>query len=244
MFNKIAINSSITEGLNAPLDPRLIKIKPGKNGANYISGSAVIDLLNLNFGHLGWSWSIDKTWVEESVDKVTTFVWENNQKRNLTPDEYIIEPQLPVCHTIGTLSVFFTDEAGISHTVCKTAPGAQPIMAGQSNQENCYKGAHTDALKKAATLFGIGLEMYRRDNDPNWFAEVSYVNPWNEESLLSYKEQWDTINNFIKDTGNTMEGFMQMLADYAGASVEIVPENIEDISLMIINAGKPAEIEQ
>ena len=70
------------------------------------------------------------------------------------------------------------------------------------------------------------------------------MNPWNEESLLSYKEQWDTINNFIKDTGNTMEGFMQMLADYAGASVEIVPENIEDISLMIINAGKPAEIEQ
>lgn len=197
----ILINKETKYALQTPMPVYIHKEKPGKAKATYVTGQAVIDKLNATFGYGGWSWEIVKYWTESSVDKIVKVKWENNKKVNLKPEDYIIENQLPVTHVIGKLTVFFERPDGSIHAVSKMAPGAQPVVEGQSNQENAYKGAHTDALKKASTMFGIALELYRDNNEQAFFNELCYENPWTEEVIADNKENFEYINWFKSSYG-------------------------------------------
>lgn len=193
----IALNKDTKYALQTPMPAYIHKTKgSGRNAATYVSGQSVIDKLNATFGHAGWSWDIIERWVEQSENKIIKTKYENGQSIKLPEDQWIIEKQLPVAHIIGKLTVFFERPDGTLHTVSKMAPGAQPLVGGQSEQENMFKGAHTDALKKAATMFGIGLELYRDSNEQAFFNELCYENPWTEEVMTENKENFEYINWF------------------------------------------------
>jgi hypothetical protein len=53
--------------------------------------------------------------------------------------------------------------------------GTQRINGG--NDDDCVKAAISDAIKKCATLFGIGLELYGPDYEAAKAPEVSAVKP-------------------------------------------------------------------
>lgn len=237
MLNKIDIEKNMKKKLMSPVPVSVVKEKPGKNKFLYVSGQTVIDRLNDTFGYTGWSWEIKSQWVEESVDKVVKFTYKNNVSVKLNKEDWIYEKQLPVCHVIGRLTVYLKNEDGSLFTVYKEAPGAQPIVEGQSQQESCYKGAHTDALKKAATLFGIALDLYRDENEQAYYDAINYENIWTPDVIKEYEEELDFVNkireSYYKDDE---EGFSNYVQSIVG-EIQITPDNIaffkETVSKML-----------
>jgi hypothetical protein len=54
--------------------------------------------------------------------------------------------------------------------------GTKILVGGASEQEGASKSASTDALKKCATLFGIGLELYGGSEETSSTPATSYNN--------------------------------------------------------------------
>ena len=205
----IKLDKETRKELSKKLDPKLIKertagkTKNPKTGRwednilSYISANTCIDLLNKAFGH-NWSMRIVDRWMEPGVP--FPFV---------EKDGKVPVPQPPTAWCIVELSVDFVDEDGKIHTVTKSAFGSQSITGNQSTQStNGYKGAQSDALKKAATLFGIALELYRKDPaEQEYFEEVNeeLFSPWTDELVEQYKEQFDYIHQILELNGYTVE---------------------------------------
>lgn len=118
-------------------------------------------------------------------------------------------PQPPTAWCIVELSVDFIDEDGKIHTVTKSAFGSQSITGNQSTQStNGYKGAQSDALKKAATLFGIALELYRKDPaEQEYFEEINeeILSPWTDDMKELYSEQLEYIDKLCELNGCTID---------------------------------------
>lgn len=228
-LKKIDIDKKIKAGLQTPMPAYIIKEKPGQAKASYVSGQSVIDKLNATFGYAGWSWDIQQSWIEKSSAKIIKVKWENGKKVQLP--EPIYEEQLPVAHVVGKLTVHFEKPDGTIHNVSKMAPGAQPIVGGQSEQENCFKSAHTDALKKAATMFGIALELYRDDNETYFYGELHYENPWTEEETEKHKDNLTFLSEFRKKYNLDDLGMNSYINAYSSGAMPtmdyILPDNIE-----------------
>lgn len=180
MIHKREIDPSFKEFLATEIPSQLIKKKPGQGDMHYISGCTVIDMLN-NLTNYMWDWEIVSYWVQKSVDKF-------NPKYDNEP-----KPQNPVAHVIGKLTLHFIDEDGKDFTITKSAAGAKPIIGGQNEQKDIFKSASTDALKKAASLVGIGAQLYRDEDEQAYFEELCYVDPWDDETLAAHKEEFDYI---------------------------------------------------
>lgn len=215
--------------LATPLPEYIHKQKPsGKSSLTYVSGQAVIDKLNATFGYAGWSWDILERFIQKSEDKVIKTKWEGGKNVKLDPPIY--EPQLPVAHVVGRLTVHLQDEVGKHFSVSKTAPGAQCLVGGQSEQENIFKGANTDAIKKAATMFGIGLELYRDENEAYFFNEMNYEDPWTEEVLEEHKEDFVYLTDFKKTYGLTDEDMSGYINTFSAGTLPtidyLMPDNI------------------
>lgn len=142
--------------LEAKLNPQWIKQRTqGKTTLSYIGGHTVIRLLNKAFNYQ-WSFEIVSEEVKESVPKPAFDGWGNNRKPKLNPDgSQVMEPQPPVAKVLGRLTV-----PGVG---VKEQYGSKVLIGGASEQESAFKSASTDALKKCASLFGIGLELYGDD---------------------------------------------------------------------------------
>lgn len=215
--------------LATPLPEYIHKQKPaGKSSLTYVSGQAVIDKLNATFGYAGWSWDIIERFIQQSEPKVIKVKWVNGQKVTLDPPEY--EPQQPVAHVVGKLTIHLQDENGHFYQVSKTAPGAQCLVGGQSEQENIFKGANTDALKKAATMFGIGLELYRDENEAYFFNEMNYEDPWTEEALEEHKEDFAYLTEFKSTYGLVDADMSNYINTFSNGTLPIIdylmPDNI------------------
>nr|DAV25071.1 MAG TPA: Rad52/22 family double-strand break repair protein [Caudoviricetes sp.] len=217
--------------LATPLPEYIHKQKPaGNTKLTYVSGQAVIDKLNATFGYAGWSWDIVERFIQQSEPKVIKIKYENGRKVNLeTP---IIEPQPPVAHVVGKLTVHLQDKEGRFYQVSKTAPGAQCLVGGQSEQENIFKGANTDALKKAATMFGIGLELYRDENEAYFFSLINYEDPWTEEALEEHKEDFIYLDEFKKKYGlveSDMDNYVNSFSNGTLTTTNyLMPDNISE----------------
>ena len=123
----------------------LIKQRDAGGGKklNYISGSTVINLLNEAFGYT-WSFEVVNYELIKSEPKF-------NKYKNT------MEDQPPYFQVLGRLSV---PGFGI-----KEQFGTKILLGGASEQEGAMKSATTDAMKKCATLFGIGIELYEDEVD-------------------------------------------------------------------------------
>lgn len=204
-----------------PIPDQLIKQRPGSGGKSlsYLSGNTVVDLLNEAFGYL-WSWEQLEQWVQPSIDKF-------NPKYDKKP-----VPQGPVAHVKGKLTVYLPQKDGQVFSIVKTGYGSKAIMGSQSDQESIFKAAGTDALKKAASLLGIGLELYRDEEEQMFFEEMNYEDPWTDELLEQYQEERDYIKRFMDENGLDLEGMEYFFEDFSGGAFStidsIVPDNIKD----------------
>jgi hypothetical protein len=134
--------------LEAKLSPNLIKErKQGNTTLSYIGGHTVIRLLNKAFNYK-WSFEIIGEDIVPSQPKLNKYAKAGEPK---------LEDQPPVVKVLGRLTV---PGYGV-----KEQFGSKVLIGGASEQEAAFKSASTDALKKCATLFGIGLELYGDDDD-------------------------------------------------------------------------------
>ncbi|MCY3569018.1 MAG: RAD52 family DNA repair protein [Chloroflexi bacterium] len=130
-----ALAPRVTEALSQPLDPQLISQRKGRGGRmfDYIEGHTAIDQANRIFGFGGWGF--------ELVGDVTLRQIEQTDSRT------------------GEV----TSTAAYSAVVRVTVPGApsrtdvgfQPVTdESPEGHETAFKGAVTDALKRALRSFG------------------------------------------------------------------------------------------
>ncbi len=71
---------------------------------------------------------------------------------------------------VGRLTLGFTDTDGTWRTVSSDGTGVQIVYVGTG--EDMLKGGESDALKKAASKLGVGLDLYGTDME----AEVALTN--------------------------------------------------------------------
>jgi len=123
------------EVITRPLDPKLIKQRQMSYGKalSYIEGHTVIALLNEAFNYR-WSFEII------NCEVVETKITKPGVKQG-----YVVK-------VLGRLTV-----PGLGF---REQYGSQQLMGGPDVQESAHKAATTDALKKCATLFDIGRELY------------------------------------------------------------------------------------
>lgn len=143
--------------IEAKLNPQWIKQRQqGGTTLSYIGGHTVIRLLNKAFNYQ-WSFEVVSEEVKTSLPKPMFEGWGKNKKAVLDPNtgSQKMEPQPPVAKVLGRLTV-----PGIG---VKEQWGSKVLIGGATEQESAFKSASTDALKKCASLLGIGLELYGED---------------------------------------------------------------------------------
>ena len=219
VFKPLNISQEIKEKITKKLDPKIIK---QKDGFNYIAGHSCIDLLNSVFGHM-WSFDILEQWIEPGVP---FFVKDNNKHtapdETATFNEYGVRgayvEQKPTIWCKVKLTVYLTGQNGDMFPISKTAFGSQMITGSQTTQANTgYKGAQTDALKKAATLFGIGLELYRDDSEKSFFNDMCKEDKpviFTDEIKEKYKNELDRLKvaaDKFQDPNNALAYYVNLI---------------------------------
>ena len=130
-----ALAPRVTEALAQPLDPELISQRKGRGGRkfDYIEGHTVIDQANRIFGFGGWGY--------ELVGDVT-----------LRPVEQTDSRTGEVTRTTAYAAVVRVTVPGAPS---RTDVGFQPVAEeSPEGHETAFKGAVTDALKRALRSFG------------------------------------------------------------------------------------------
>ncbi len=130
-----ALAPRVTEALAQPLDPQLISQRKGRAGRkfDYIEGHTAIDQANRIFGFGGWGY--------ELVGDVT-----------LRPIEQTDSRTGEVTRTAAYSAVVRVTVPGAPS---RTDVGFQPVAADTpEDHETAFKGAVTDALKRALRSFG------------------------------------------------------------------------------------------
>lgn len=233
MFNGVNVDK-LKSVVTRPIPDQLIQQRSGGGNKmlSYLSGSAIIDHLNEAFGYL-WDWHIEKFWVQNSIDKF-------NPKYDKEP-----VPQGPVAHCHGVLTVYFPKHDGTFFAIKKSAAGAQMINGGQSDQEHIFKSCSTDALKKAASMLGIALELARSQDEQEFFYAINYEDPWTDEMLAKHAEDRNIIKSAMESNGLTQEdmnGLVQQWSNGALDSIDyLVPDNIVMFREYLQNLQKEQE---
>ena len=185
MLSIESLNEKLQNNLETPIPSQIIKTRRGSHGEDlkYISGRVVADILNHAFGY-NWSWEVKNFWKEPSEP----YYFKDDKKHENGL------PQNPVIHCLGTLSVYLKDETGKTFVVKKDGFGSKTVVGAQSDQEDNYKAAATDAMKKAATLFGVAAQFYRTEPEQTYFEVLN--DPWEDEEIF---EQYASERKFLKD---------------------------------------------
>lgn len=231
--------------------------KIGGTTLKYIGGSTVIRLLNEAFDY-NWSFQIISTDIIESVPKAIT-VWENGKKVTAKNSDGTpkMEAQAPYIQVLGRLTIP-GDEPGTG--IVKEQYGTKILLGGASEQEGAAKSAGTDALKKCATMLGIGLELYEDDapseapsgdyqkgyNTKPSYNKGSYNNNYQKKEAPSIPalnwttpeivKEVDRIQVLMADMGlkdsNDLDPFVQTwLKDpKATKDFDVTPENIKEFN--------------
>lgn len=137
VVSQVAVTQNQMAMMTQPTPPQFIKTKPGRGGkqVKFIEGGYVTNQLNRIFGPLNWSFKItDRGFEPRKIDKNSDGeVW-----------------------VYGELTIH-DHKRGFA--VTKGQSGQHPVHANVP-MGDAYKAAGTDALKKCASLFGIGLDVY------------------------------------------------------------------------------------
>ena len=238
-----SISKEIKDSLIAPIPEALIKQREGgkRNGQTiylkYIAGSSVTDILNKTFGYV-WSWQVKEQWVQESQPFFNQYS-KSREKEFYNGKEGAWEAQAPVAHVLGTLKVHLKDDNGNMFTVEKDGFGSKAIVGKQSDQDSIFKAAGTDALKKAASLFGVGLELYRDEEEKQYFEEINYEDPWTDEMTQKYEKEINYVFKYFDDCGAD-DNYIREVIQYAAKTndYDILPTNIKAVYDYIVSISE------
>lgn len=220
--------------ITATIPDYLIQQRDGGGGKklSYISGSTVTDILNKAFDY-DWDWVVEKEWLEQSQPKFNMYSKvPESQKVMVNGKMGAWEEQPPVAHVRCLLTVRFVDEHGNLRSITKTGYGSKVVIGGASEQDSIFKAAGTDALKKAASLLGIGLQLYRNEEETYFFNELNYEDPWTDEMLQKYDAERTYIKEFMEKYDLDEESIIQVLSELDEDLTDlgyIVPDNILEV---------------
>lgn len=226
-LRKIETPHLMTKIINAPIPEYVIQQREAGRGQtlDYISGSTVIDMLNTTFGVLGWSAEYPEFWITESAPFFNRYT-KSKEKIMHNGIEGAWEEQGSVAWAKCRLTVFVEREDGSLHYVTKEAFGSKSIIGKQSEQEHIYKSAQTDALKKAASLLGIGAELYREEEEQTYFERISKPVVWTEEKQKS-SEDWVILQGIAEENGwalDDIDYYVNDLTDGEYTDIYTLPE--------------------
>jgi len=236
------------EVINRPIPKDQIKYREGSGGRQlaYIEGETVIRLLNEAFGEGGWSFQIvNKTIVPSVPKQKTAYNKKTGKSEKVFDDEGrpVMEEQPPIVEVHGRLIV---PGFGVREQF-----GTKALLGGYTEQEGAAKAAATDALKKCATLFGIGLELYDdKENEETARTDYSRTSRSSQdygkrqyskasELQAEQEESWEGKEADIKklkelkyvlfesDDNNLLNPYVEKFTGIKGATWEyITPSNI------------------
>ena len=248
------LNNKTKLQLSEAIDPSLLKTrKSGGTELTYITQNTCIDILNEVFGYM-WSFEIVDRWMEPGVTQIKIenpkypFTEKNTDmsavKINPEGKRYIELPQLPSAWVLVKLTVPMISDTGEIVYISKMATGSQAINGPQATQSiNGYKGAQSDALKKAASLFGIALELYRDATEEEHFQTIrdSYMpDTWTEEAEVQYAKELKVLYKMLEDFGwnfddigyyvsiatdTAYNNFKKMPPEYINALIDAIRED-------------------
>lgn len=175
--------------INRPIPKELIKSREGagKMTLSYIEGETVIRLLNEAFGPEGWSFQVvTKCIVESQPKQMTEYDSATRKVKKLynTDGTPKMEPQPPIAEVLGRMIV---PGFGVREQF-----GTKVLIGGSSEQEGASKAAATDALKKCATLFGIGLELYENKGEQPQAQNTGYKKDYNNKGYNTQKSGYES----------------------------------------------------
>lgn len=230
-------NNNIYKATSFPIPPDIIKEKDmgyNKDPLSYISGTVVTDYLNEIFDFC-WSWVIT-----ERIDEAAYPIW--SKKTRETPDQTILkQDKSHIVHIRGILTApVINPFTGDYMMVNKEAYGSKTIYEteNESNQESKYKAAATDALKKAASMFGIGRELRSDDSETKFREflrlEMSGSNKvWTPLSNRLYANEIAVVSEAVKKSGKTLPVFISEITENVHSNV--YPYNIKEIYQKVVN---------
>lgn len=212
----------------------LIKERDAGGGKtlSYIAGSTVIDRLNNIFGH-AWNWEVKSFWIEKGqpffVKKnkySLTHLTDNELSTNEKGDKGLVVDQGGIAHVLGTLTIMTKDSEGYPYTIVKEGFGSKSVIGKQSEQESIFKAASTDALKKAASMLGIGLDLYRSSEEQDYHDELN--NPWTLEMREKFETEREQFRAICDSKGDDF--IISKILEYSnGTSGDfsyVTPDNI------------------
>ena len=138
-----SLPASVTDKLAQPLDASLVSQRRGRGNrsVSYLEGRTVIDQANRIFGHGGWGHELVGDVTLRDLDQVNTQTGEVRRIRAYSATVKVTVPGAPPRTDVGFQAV--ADETVEGH-------------------ETAFKGAVTDALKRALRTFGaqFGNSLY------------------------------------------------------------------------------------
>lgn len=228
-------SSEIAEKLSQQIPEYVIQERDAGRGQtlSYISGATVIDILNTTFGHLGWSFETLRQWKEDSIpffQKSSKYFKPDPSMltKNEKGEEGALLKQSPVAWVNGRLTVYAVDSTGATRKIVKEAYGSKSIIGKQSEQEHIFKSAQTDALKKAASLLGIGAQLYRGTEEEQIYYEVlNRPIIWTDE-LCNESELWAQLTEVVSELNLdpvTLNQYVDAFSDQAYINIYTLPES-------------------
>ena len=230
MLKTINTPDILISRLSAQIPDYVIQQRDAGKGQklDYISGATVIDILNTTFGYLGWNFEIIKQWKEESIPFFNKYNKDKSKEVTHNGVKGAWENQAPVAWVHGRLTIKLIDDStGQIQEVVKEAFGSKSIIGKQSEQEHIFKAAQTDALKKAASLLGIGAQLYREDDEQLYYDIIKKPIIWTDE-LCKSSDVWKQLINLINDMYIDIPTINSYLTEYTeGSYVDIytLPED-------------------
>lgn len=223
----LKLPKEIKDSIITPIPEYLIQQREGggKKMLSYISGSTVIDMLNASFGYM-WSWKITDKWVTESQPSTNKYV---NGQFSKDATKWTIQKEAPVAHVQGILTVLIATETGTIVEVQKEGFGSKSILGKQNDQESIFKAAGTDALKKAASLFGIGAQLYRNEDEQAYFDNINYEDPWTDEMQILHAVSLENLGKYTETYSVTDEEISQIVFEVTQSEYDVLPTNIEAV---------------
>jgi hypothetical protein len=131
---------TLYERLSAPFETTFTDTRGGVE-LEYVTGEQIVTRLNTVLGVYGWSFTISAHDTYTDADEV---------------------------YALGRMIAWIPDDNGVVHEVVREQFGSQKLKRSKSTGKVLdigfdLKGAGTDALKKCASLLGVGLYLMRKD---------------------------------------------------------------------------------
>lgn len=208
MLKPLSLDKDTKKELQTPIDPRLIRTRKQSKKNNvtlsYLNGYTVVSKLNDIFGY-NWNFEIRDFWLEDNLICI------KNESKWVTSGK--------TAHCIGVLTVRTTNDDGDVIEIVKEAFGTKPVTGGATDTQFMYKAASTDALKKCASLLGIGASLYMTEEETEAFAEIYAVDLWDDEAKERYKEDLAKLEAIKSKYGLRKNDLDQLVFDFTKQTV-------------------------